>query len=198
LAFARRGVPIVALEPDAAMAAILARHAPGLDIVIRALEDYRAPAPFGLLFCADAWHWTDPASRWQSVGQVLVAGGTLALFWNYERIREPRLRASLHATVAEHAPSLTVSDEPPDEANLFHTWPGEEIAGRTELTDLTARIYPRVHTMSGPDYVTHMSTRSQCRMLAPALRQRLLAALAEVFVDDVVLDVNTVCFLART
>jgi SAM-dependent methyltransferase len=198
VAFADRGVPIVALEPDPAMAAILARHLPGTDIVTCAFEDYVAPEPFGLLFCADAWHWTHPASRWRSVAQALAPGGTLALIWNYERIQDPVWRAAMRSIVAEQVPSMTIIDEPPDEAHLLHAWPGDEIAGRSELVELTTRIYRWVHTSSGADYVTHVSTRSQCRMLEPAVRQRLLAALTELFVDEVTLDVNTVCFLAHT
>ena len=50
---------------------------------------------------------------------------------------------------------------------------------------------------SGPDYLTHMWTRSQIRMLTEPVRVRLRAALADVFADPVPLAVPTVLYLAR-
>ncbi len=66
LSFAERGLTITAVEPDEAMAAVLARRVaayPPVTVVVSAFEDYAPDRTFGLLFSAQAWHWVDPAVR---------------------------------------------------------------------------------------------------------------------------------------
>src|SRR2546430_7122914 len=90
-AFAARSVPVTAVEPDAAMAAVLARRVadtPGVTVVVSSFEEYPPPQRFGLLFSADAWHWMDPAVRWQRAAAALREWGTLALFWHEERFAD--------------------------------------------------------------------------------------------------------------
>lgn len=92
VAFAQRGVTITAVEPDEAMAAVLARR-----VLVRRTWQSRSPRsrttppsqPFGLLFSAQAWHWTDPAVRWHRAAAALAPGGALALFWNNDRPADP-------------------------------------------------------------------------------------------------------------
>jgi SAM-dependent methyltransferase len=199
-AFAARGVPIVAVEPDTAMAAILARHVahrPDVHIVQSSFEEYQPDEGFGLLYCADAWHWTQPEVRWSLAGQALAAGGVLALFWNFERIDDSTLRQAMLDVIAEIVPTIVISDAPPPAARLLTEWPANELAERPEFSDLIGRIYPSRKTFSGADYVTQISTRSQLRMLPESTRVRLLAALAEVFDDVVTLTIDTVLYLAR-
>jgi len=199
-AFAARGVPVVAVEPDEAMAAVLARHIAHLrdvHIVQSAFEEYQPEEGFGLLYCADAWHWTQPEVRWRLAAQALTAGGVLALFWNNDRIDDPTLRQAMLDVLAEIAPTIVINDAPLEPARLLTEWPGNELAERPEFEDLVGRIYPSRRTVTGADYVTHMSTRSQCRMLAEPIRERLFAALTEDFDDVVPLAIDTVLYLAR-
>jgi trans-aconitate methyltransferase len=200
LAFAARGVPILALEPDHAMAAVLSRHVadlPAVQVVRSTFEQYRLEERFGLLYAADAWHWTQPQVRWQLAGQALAPGAVLALFWNNDRIDDPAQRQAMLDVLAEFAPTIVVRDEPPEQEHLFHQWPGNELAERHEFEDLVARIYRSRCTVSGRDYLTRMSTRSQWRMQAQTTRQQLIAALTDVFDHDVSLTIDTVLYLAR-
>jgi len=200
LAFATRGVSIVALEPDHAMADVLARHVvdlPGVQIVRSAFEEYRVEECFGLLYCADAWHWIQPESRWQLAGQALVPGGVLALFWNHDRIDDTTRRQAMLDAITAFAPTLVVRDDPAEHERLFDQWPGNELAERWEFQGLVGRIYTTQRTVPGADYLTYVSTRSQCRMLAQPTRQRLFTALADVFDDAVTLTIDTVLYLAR-
>jgi SAM-dependent methyltransferase len=67
-AFAERGVTVTAVEPDPAMAAVLARSLadrPEVTVVNSTFEDHVPDRRYGLLFSAQAWHWTDPAVRWR-------------------------------------------------------------------------------------------------------------------------------------
>jgi SAM-dependent methyltransferase len=201
LAFAARGLPIVAVEPDAAMADVLARHldgsSDGVRIVRSTFEEYRPERSFGLLYSADAWHWVQPDVRWALAARALVGGGTLALFWNQMRIDDPVRRKAMVDVLAEIAPTIDVHDEPAEPARLLAEWPGDELAARPEFTDVVGRTYPSRAVWSGPDYLTHMWTRSQIRMLTEPVRVRLRAALTDVFADPVPLAVPTVLYLAR-
>jgi SAM-dependent methyltransferase len=200
LAFAARGVPIVALEPDNAMADVLARHTanePDVRIVRTTFERYQPAEGFGLLFCADAWHWTQPDTRWLLAAQALARGGALALFENNGRIDDPHLQRAMLDVLAEITPGIVVHDDPISPTGVWSHWPGSELADRDEFEDLAARTYPSHLIMSGRDYLTYMSTRSQCRMLAQPIRQRLLDALESVFSGEVPIAVETVLYLAR-
>jgi SAM-dependent methyltransferase len=200
VAFAARGVPVVAVEPDGAMADVLARHTartPGVRIVRSTFEQYRPEREFGLLYCADAWHWTRPETRWSLAARALRPGGTLALFWNNDRIADPALRQAMLDTLTAAIPSITVNDSGATQDTLWDLWPGAELAEQPEFGDFAGHVYASHRTVSGRDYLTHMSTRSQCRMLAPPVRERLFSALADVFPDEVPLAADTALHLAR-
>jgi len=198
LAFAARGVPVVAVEPDAAMADVLARNAYGVHIVRSTFERYRPKQRFGLLYSADAWHWTDPASRWHLAAAALAGGGALALFWHRDRVDDPALRQSMVDVLAAHAPSIVVKDAPVEPARLPAEWPGDELAGRPEFTDLVARAYPSRRTVPAAEYLTHLATRAQIRALGEPVRARLFAALAERLDGaDVPVAADAVLYLAR-
>jgi SAM-dependent methyltransferase len=85
LPLARRGFRVACVEigPDLAAAA---RHYlagfPGVEIIESAFETWRPPGGdrFDLVFAATAWHWIDPAMRYQRAWELLRPGGHLA-FW---------------------------------------------------------------------------------------------------------------------
>src|SRR5262245_43803874 len=78
LAFAAHDLDITAIEPDPEMAAVLSRRVAGrsnVTIEVCAFEEYATQRRFGLLFSAQAWHWTDPATRWRRAADTLAPGG---------------------------------------------------------------------------------------------------------------------------
>jgi SAM-dependent methyltransferase len=199
-AFARTGLPIVAVEPDRAMADVLARRTapyPGVEIVRRTFEEFRPASRFGLLFSAEAWHWTVPASRWSLASEALAGGGTFALIWNNERIDDPDLRSAMLRVLAEHAPATVVHDDPVTPGTVWTRWPGDELAARPEFGDRTSRHYEVRRAMPKADYLGLTRTRSQFRMLPPENRHDLLAALTALFDDEVPLSIGTAVLLAR-
>ena len=62
---------------------------------------------FGLLFCADAWHWMEPAVRWHRAAAAVRDGGTLALFWNGDQFVDDGVRAAFLDVHHRCAPDLT-------------------------------------------------------------------------------------------
>ncbi|MCA1708898.1 MAG: class I SAM-dependent methyltransferase [Actinobacteria bacterium] len=83
---ARRGFRITCLEIGAALAAAGRRNLadfPHVEIIESAFETW-TPEPreqFDLVFAATAWHWLDPATRYQQAWELLRSGGHLA-FWS--------------------------------------------------------------------------------------------------------------------
>lgn len=199
-AFAANGLPVVAVEPDDAMADILARRVarfPEVQVVRSTFEEFRPADRFGLLFSAEAWHWTRPETRFPLAASALEDGGTLALFWNTERIDEPALRAGMLEVLARLAPSVAVSDAPVTPERVWEQWPGDELSGAAGFEDFESRHYRRDRTMPAADYLGLTRTRSQFRMLPPPVRRDLLAALTELFGDAVPLAIHTTLLLAR-
>lgn len=194
--FAARGLPIVAVEPDAAMADRLARRIarfPQVRIFHGGFEQFRTGERFGLLFSAEAWHWTRPETRWSQAAGVLDDDATVALFWNNERIADPALRTSVVRIFARHAPSVTISDDP---GFLERTWSGE-LSGVDAFGDLTIRRYEAGRAMARADYLDLTRTRSQFRMLPETVRNDLMTALTDLFSDEVPLTIHTTLLLAR-
>ena len=87
LPLARRGFRITCVELGAGLAATARRNLAGFDaqVVQRSLEDWRPPQPVSLVYAATAWHWVDPAVRYQRAWEALRPGGHLAL-WASEHV----------------------------------------------------------------------------------------------------------------
>ena len=200
VAFARRGVAVTAVEPDEKMAAVLARRVadlPRVTVVSSAFEDYSPARGHDLVFSAQAWHWTDPAVRWQRAADALAPGGALALFWNNDRPAVPATTDLILAAHRRHAPHITLDTEPIDETTLATEWPGDELATLTEFDDLSQRLYRWDRPISTADYVALQSTRSSYRILDPAVRDRLFQDIEQSLDSRLTLRVDTALYLAR-
>jgi len=98
-AFAARGMAMTCIEPDAEMAAMLsAKFAADADLHVNVatFEEWAAARPAGApgfdgLISAQAWHWTDPNTRWADADAAVRSGGMIALFWNEDHHADPRV-----------------------------------------------------------------------------------------------------------
>jgi SAM-dependent methyltransferase len=189
-----RGVKVTALEPDARMAAILARRiADRATIEVSTFEDFVPDRPFTLVYSAQAWHWTDRATRWQRAAGLLRPGGALALFWNADRPADPDVVAGILAAHRTHAREFPVRLMPEDFGETEYT----ELMQAPGFVDKTHRFYPSQRHLSADDYVALLATTSGYRILDDTVRTRLLAAMRDVLGDEVVLTVQTALALAR-
>lgn len=76
---------LVAIEPDARLAAFLARTAadPRLIVVGETFEDAELqPRSFDLVLSATAFHWLDAVPALKRIGGLLRDSGAVALIWN--------------------------------------------------------------------------------------------------------------------
>jgi SAM-dependent methyltransferase len=183
--FALRGVPLLALEPSAAMAAVARRKLesyPEVELVESDFErwDPRG-AEFSLIYAAQSWHWVTPELGYLRARAALTPGGLLAVFWNRPRWGRVALRDELAAVYAIQAPDLD-TDSPMHPAGALaperqDSWE-REIAQSPSFVDAQIRNYDWTCEYSAGEYARLLETHSDTRMLSQERRARLLAAVA--------------------
>jgi SAM-dependent methyltransferase len=195
-AFASHGVAVTALEPDRDMCAVLRRETAGLPItpVQSTFEAFAKTDRFDLLFCAAAWHWTDPRTRWRKAADVLVPGGTVAVFGAPLTIADDEVR---HAVDEVRRP--LVPDEEPLGGHDTDTmwWPGTELLEAPEFTDVTQEVVAREITVSAREYVGYLSTVSAYLQVPPHDREQVLRAIGRTLPEQLRLDAGVRLHLAR-
>lgn len=110
---------LVAVEPDDALAAFLARSIsdPGLRVLHSGfIEAPLQPARFDLAVAACSFHWIDPQSGLARLRDIVRPGGTVALWWH--SYRNPRHDPFFAALAA----SLRGTTLPPSEGSAGHLY----------------------------------------------------------------------------
>lgn len=191
---ASHGVQIVALEPDPAMALVLRQHVAGLavNIAMGTLESYEPEEQFDLVYSAQAFHWTAPETRWTLTAAALRPGGSLALFWNLERLADAALRDATAGILTEYKISAW-SEWPASDV----VEPHPELIARPEFAEFRQQLYRWERTLPREDYLANLSTQSQYRMLEDEDRDELLDKLRNVLPDPVTIEVATNLYLAK-
>jgi SAM-dependent methyltransferase len=205
--FAQRGVTIDAVEPSPGMAATLranlAQH-PNVTVVEREFESLDRPEePYGLLYSAQAWHWIDPARRYELARGALGRGGVLAAFWNRDEWDGNPLQDALDDVYRTLAPELFTDGRPRTGGNRGSAVPAvweAEIAGAEGFAGAEVRLYPWRAAYTAREYAELLATHSDHAVLHPDRRAKLLDAVARV-IDaaggELRLDYVTRLFLAR-
>jgi SAM-dependent methyltransferase len=199
--FAGRGVAVTACEPDAAMAAVLRRTTLGLpvEVVLAAFETFVAPGPpYDLLLSASAWHWTDPATRWDRTATFLRPGGTVALFGSGRagsRLVDPALQEAVSRVRRTVIPDEARATEARAASGTW--WPGSELEPDVRFTDVEEHDLPRVVRRSRAEHLAVLGTLSAYLQLPTAERDGLLARVGAVLPDEVEVDATVRLHLAR-
>jgi SAM-dependent methyltransferase len=176
-----RGLRVLALEPDPAMAAIARQSTdPGLvEVLDSDFESWRPASRVGLLLCAQAWHWLDPALRWERAAEALQPGGTVAALWTFPVWERIPLRAALDEVYAAVVPEM---------AGDFPLHPGsrsERIAGRWRdeigagFADVHVGEHDWVQPYSAREYTEMVATHQDHIRLEAGRREALLARVGE-------------------
>lgn len=196
--FVARGMDMTCIEPDPQMAAALTAKLAGADAVrVEAVtfEEWSAArsatrSRFDGLVSGQAWHWTDPSTRWANAGAALRGGGVIAVFWNEERYVDPRIGAAYAAVCEQHGIDLT----PVREAAKPHVdperaaggqpgagWPATEPDAQPYFTDLRVRRYDWSRRLPVADHVALINTRSWHLVLPAQVRAAATAELIAAF-----------------
>ncbi|MBF9070163.1 class I SAM-dependent methyltransferase [Streptacidiphilus fuscans] len=187
VAFAGRGVPVLAVEPDPRMAEVLRRNTaalPGVEVRIGRFED-AAPQDHGagLVYGAQSWHWLDRATRRDHVFDALAPGGAVALFWNLTGIVDRDLAERMTALDERwdmgmrHVAGWAAEFAGEIEATADNDWAGFEFRDDARFADQRSiRFRNGVAWHTSDQWVERLSTHSGTQILAPAERTELLGA----------------------
>ncbi|MFY1689680.1 class I SAM-dependent methyltransferase [Plantactinospora sp. WMMB782] len=189
---ARIDAPLTCVEPDAKMATLLASRFPEAEIQRSTFEEWSPPAGgAGVLACAMAWHWLDPATRNSRARQALAPGGTLAVFGHRYDYADADQRDAVQAVL--HAIDPTVAERP---ADWFH----RDIVEQGQFDDVHAVVLRRHLRLDKERYLGLIRTFGPYLSRPPEQQRRGLTALGRL-VDDfggsVVLDLRTTLVLGR-
>lgn len=209
VAFAARGLKLTSIEPDPRMAEALTRNCrafPDTTVVLSRFEDWPGAAGSAdLLFSAQAWHWVDPATRWDRAADLLRPGGAVAVWWNNFSLADAAYRGELQDVHARHGvPELAEitlgrDDDPRHVAG--HDWPYADLTAHPRFHDVEHRAYERAIPFTAGRYTDLAQSLSSYRILEDGTRSRLLddlTATVKAHGDEVVLTVTTNLYLART
>jgi SAM-dependent methyltransferase len=156
---AARGLRVTAVEPDAAMRAVLAGASPDVDV--RAGSGESMPLDDGqedAVLVAQAWHWMDAGDAAREAARVLRPGGLLGIVWNAMDVEVDWVR-ELDALLQPHGRSTGRAAEP-------GPFPG---FGPVEHAS-----FPHVHRMAPEDVVALAGSISRVIVLPEEERARRL------------------------
>lgn len=100
---AGRGLPVIAVEPDAVMLSRLEQRLPSVHVEQGSAE--RIPLAnhaAGMVLVAQAWHWFEPLRALRELARVLKPSGRLGLLWN-----APAPTTSWQAELLAAGPSIS-------------------------------------------------------------------------------------------
>jgi SAM-dependent methyltransferase len=185
----RLGVPIVCVEPDPGMAAVLAVKFPQVEVVTATFEEWQPPAGgVDVITCALAWHWLDAATRNQRTRAALAPGGVLAVFAHKYGYADPAVTAAIDGVLRAIDP--TVRDRP--DHWLLDDVRGSGVYGRVE-----ERVWHTYPEITRSHYLRLFQTFSPFLRRASEDQRTVLANLDAVLGDTVTLDLTTTLVLAR-
>jgi SAM-dependent methyltransferase len=183
----RRGFRVVCLEISPEMAAEARRnlaHFAGAEVVEAAFEGWQ-PSPgrrFDAVLAATAWHWVDPAVRYQRAGDLLRPGGHLA-FWG-----------AAHVVAKDTDPFFTEVQDVYEEIGEGQlqgaNWPpGELVDNQQEVEEsgvfeaVTVRHFEWDTSYDAEGYIALLSTFSSHIAMEPWKRERLFTEVRKRLAD---------------
>ncbi len=168
---ARRGIPILGVEPLEPMAEVARSH--GVPVEVAAFESWDdAGRQFDLIVSGQAWHWIDPELGVPKVARLLRPGGTMARFWNYHVLDEPVIAAfdAIYSELAPEAHGLggdpAGNEDPPD-----------PFADRDSFSSIEKKVYRWERVLSADEWVGLVATFSDHQRLGQERLSTLQSAL---------------------
>ena len=190
LPLANRGYAIDCVEIGGRMAAIARRNLsafPRVKVICDKFETAALPrAHYDLLFSAMAFHWIDPAIRFQLAHDLLVPGGVIALFWH----RPVGTKISREFVAAQQeiyrrtAPQLAKRYYAPTRPEDASTEYDQLITGSNLFEDLAIRKHYAKNEYDTESYIALLETFSGHRLLPAAQRHALLTETKALIKDE--------------
>ncbi len=199
--FAARGIEVLAVEPDAGMCAVLEQQTAGLPVQVVASTfeslDLRAVGTVDLVYAAAAFHWTEPATRWQTTASLLRPGGVAAFFGGPYALADPGLDAEVERIAAAVIGEDGARDPYAPDLGDDLRWPGSDMLQVPELTDVTETVLPRRRTVDADDFVAYLATVSVFVTLPAERRTAVLGSIRSALPDQIEVVQDLTVHLAR-
>jgi SAM-dependent methyltransferase len=176
------GNPMIAIEPAPAMADVARRNLgshPNVDVRTARLEDESFDrGSFGLVTCAQTYHWLDRETRIRRIADALYHFGTAAIIANVQVTPEDTLPffVRVQDVYTAVAPDIAHQGEfrKPDDL------PGHPFDSSELFVDLEQRCHAWHWTLPTEQYIGLMQTHSPHAALPSDVRERLMAGIADL------------------
>jgi SAM-dependent methyltransferase len=200
--FAKRGFPIVAMDPGPEMLRGAREDLAGFSNVELLETTFEAwPAnrgAFRLIIAAQSWHWVSPEMRFTKAAEALSPNGSLAVFGH---VPVGLAAESLLAQFKDIYLRRTGEWGPPPETWYLLTGP---VKGSFDESGLFGpvehRNYPWKWRRTALGFTDFLRTRSEYVMMEPAKREEMLGEIAKAIDDqggELTLDYETHLYIAR-
>jgi SAM-dependent methyltransferase len=185
---ARRGVSVIGVEADEAMAAVAERNLagfPNASVVVCPFEEWDGEADSAdIVAAAQSWSWVDHEVSIPNVRRVLRRPGALAVFSNTPRPDATELRSELDAVYQHFAPSIAQTSG----MTRWSKGPAELDRWQAELAasgfdDIEVCRYDWTRELRTDEHAALLETQSDHRMLPAEEFEALRAGLSAV-IDD--------------
>ncbi|MBV8196215.1 MAG: class I SAM-dependent methyltransferase [Candidatus Dormibacteraeota bacterium] len=176
--FVARGADVLALDPDARMAAVARRK--DIRVEVSAFETWDpAGRVFDLVVAGQSWHWVSQPQGALQAHKVLQAGGHLAAFWNIGMHEQQSLDAldpvyvDVAPTIAETTTALRFSGHQVEQRH------DDEVLAQAGFSPVEVRSYPWSAVYSAAQWLDYIGTHSDHLSLPEAQRKRLLRGVGD-------------------
>jgi len=178
-----RGIEVTAVEIGPQLARFLRRKfadEPRLDVINTSFEEADLPKEaYDLVVSATAFHWVDPAVRWQKSHDVLRPGGVLGII-ETNQIKSDADRGffgPLHDLIQKHRPGEQW-EEPPGEDVTPRLY--EELRVCGIFADVTLRRYRWDQTYSTAQYADLTRSFGGTQAMEPAAAEAMVAEISDL------------------
>jgi SAM-dependent methyltransferase len=198
---ARRGLEVLAIEPDPDMVRVARGHCspfPAVSLLETSYEQWKPTEPRSALISFQAWHWTRPELRYRIAHRAVSPGGTLAGIWSFPDWDRCPLRPRLTAAYQNAAPDM-LPDFPMHPASdptlLAGDWQNETTqAGLFDNPAIWQFEWSQHY--SSADYRRLLQTHQDHMLLDTQQQSRLLAAIGgAIDIDGETIDLPLTSYL---
>ncbi|MCV7419279.1 class I SAM-dependent methyltransferase [Mycobacterium yunnanensis] len=184
------GADVLAVEPDAQMAALCA--AKGIPVERNTFEQWQPrDRTFDLVTFGQSFHWVDPDVALPKLARLLTPGGRLALMWNRITANDS-VRRELERVSAQYGVTTPAATSGSNAETAL-----QALLRRTEFTSERVEVREELH-YSTEDWLSLVFTHSNHVVLEHAAKTELRGRLATLIGDDGVDAVNEALALICT
>jgi SAM-dependent methyltransferase len=185
--FIDHGFDVVGIEPDPAMGAMAEQELGSNGHFVLNRHDFQdwpgVREPVGLVISGQAWHWADPATRFDTAADTLDERGWLAVFWNRPDPGERPFATELDNVYADIAPHLAKVSLPGSKSAISAATPTDEFDQSERFGPVEHLELQWDHHLTAEVHCQNLRTQSDHRLLPEAVLEALIERITSVIED---------------